>query len=329
MQSMSTKQIFESFDKLRVLVIGDVMLDSYIWGAVERISPEAPVPVVSVRKRDYRLGGAANVALNIQSLGAKPILCALVGEDDAGKKLLECMNKASITTEGFVFSKRRPTTEKTRIIASHQHVVRVDEEWDQVADEQEESALLSKVNALLPQCDVVIFEDYDKGVITPGLIEKTVALANQKGIPTVVDPKKRNFLQYKNVTLFKPNLKELREGLKIEVEAQHQAQVTKAVSALKEKLGIAGVMLTLSEYGVYIDYQNEKIKLPAHAREIADVSGAGDTVVSIAALCAALKLDPKVIAALSNLGGGLVCQYVGVVPIDKAELLDEALKVDL
>jgi rfaE bifunctional protein kinase chain/domain len=326
---MTISQLFESFNKLNVLIIGDVMLDSYVWGAVERISPEAPVPVVSVKKRDYRLGGAANVALNIQSLGAKPILCALIGEDDAGKKLMECLKKSAITDEGIIVSKSRPTTEKTRIIASHQHVVRVDEESDRVLETAEESELIKRITALLSQCDVVIFEDYDKGVINASIIEKTVALANQKGIPTIVDPKKRNFLHYKGVSLFKPNLKELREGLKVEVEGNNQNQVTQAVELLKEKLNIHGVMVTLSEHGVYIDYEKIRIKLPAHMREIADVSGAGDTVVSIAALCAALKLDPKVIASLSNLGGGLVCQYVGVVPIDKAELLKEALKIEI
>jgi D-glycero-beta-D-manno-heptose-7-phosphate kinase len=323
---MRIEEIFNSFNKLKVLIIGDVMLDSYIWGAVERISPEAPVPVVSVRKRDYRLGGAANVALNIQSLGAKPILCALVGKDEAGKKLIECMRGLSITEEGIVFSDSRPTTEKIRVIASHQHVVRVDEESDRLADGDEERKLLEKITALIAEADVVIFEDYDKGVITSSLIEKTVALASTKGIPTVVDPKKRNFLNYKNVSLFKPNLKELREGLKIDIEAADQSQVTNAVEMLKGKLGVNGVMVTLSEQGVYIDFQNQKIKLPAHKRKIADVSGAGDTVVSIAALCAALKLDPKQIASLANLGGGLVCQYVGVVPVDKKELQEEAIR---
>src|SRR6478609_677832 len=230
---MTTPQLFESFNKLNVLIIGDVMLDSYIWGTVERISPEAPVPVVSVRKKDHRLGGAANVALNIQALGAKPILCALVGEDDAGRKLLECMKNLSITNEGIVFSKTRPTTEKTRIIARDQHVVRVDEESDHEVNAQEESELLKKISALIQQCDVVIFEDYDKGVINASIIEKTVALANQKGIPTIVDPKKRNFLHYKGVSLFKPNLKELREGLKVDVEGSNQTQVTHAVDLLK------------------------------------------------------------------------------------------------
>jgi rfaE bifunctional protein kinase chain/domain len=321
------KKIFDSFNELNVLIIGDVMLDSYIWGAVERISPEAPVPIVNVKKKDFRLGGAANVALNVASLGAKPILVALIGDDDDGKKLIQRLEEGRISKEGIVVSSHRPTTVKTRIIASHQHVVRVDEESDKVVNAREESDLLMRIEKLLPSCHVVIFEDYDKGVLNASIIERTVALAQKNNIPTVVDPKKRNFLFYKGVTLFKPNLKELREGLKIDVEAGNQAMVEKAVDQLKEKLNAAGVMLTLSEHGVYIDFQNQKIKLPAHAREIADVSGAGDTVVSIAAMAVALKLSPQEIASLSNLGGGLVCQYVGVVPISKEELLNEALEL--
>ncbi len=322
---MNIQKIFEDFNSLNVLIIGDVMLDSYIWGAVERISPEAPVPIVTVKKKDFRLGGAANVALNVASLGAKPILCALIGDDEEGKKLIQRLDEGKISKDGIVVSSHRPTTVKTRIIASSQHVVRVDEESDKVVNAQEEHDLLLRIEKLLPSCHVVIFEDYDKGVLNTSIIEKTVALANRNNIPTVVDPKKRNFLSYKGVTLFKPNLKELREGLKVEVEAANQSSVESAVSQLKEKLSVSGVMLTLSEHGVYIDFQNEKIKLPAYAREIADVSGAGDTVVSIAALAVSLGLSPQEIAFLSNLAGGLVCQHVGVVPIDKEELLKEAL----
>ena len=322
---MNIQKVFDDFNSLNVLIIGDVMLDSYIWGAVERISPEAPVPIVTVKKKDFRLGGAANVALNVASLGANPILCALIGDDDDGKKLIQRLEDRKISREGIVISTHRPTTVKTRIIASHQHVVRVDEESDRVVNAKEEKALLERIEKLLPTCKVVIFEDYDKGVLNTTIIDKAVALAQKNNIPTVVDPKKRNFLAYKGVTLFKPNLKELREGLKIDVEASSHSSIELAVKQLKEKLNAAGVMLTLSEHGVYIDYQNVKIKIPAHAREIADVSGAGDTVISIVALAVALNLSPKEIASLSNLGGGLVCQYVGVVPINKEELLSEAL----
>ncbi|HCM77354.1 MAG TPA: D-glycero-beta-D-manno-heptose-7-phosphate kinase [Cytophagales bacterium] len=328
MKYQSLEKVFEAFNGLTVLVIGDVMLDSYIWGSVDRISPEAPVPIVRVRKRDYRLGGAANVALNVQGLGAKPILCALIGDDDAGMKLLGCLDQQRMSKEGIVVSRNRPTTIKTRLIASHQHVVRVDEESDQELLKDEEAQLLKQIEELMAQCDAIIFEDYDKGVINASLIEKTVALARKKNIPTIVDPKKRNFLDYKEVTLFKPNLKELREGLKLDVDASDSKQVEKAVDKLKSLLN-AGVMVTLSEHGVYIDYLSQKKRFEAHKREIADVSGAGDTVVSIAGLCVALGLPPGFIAALSNLGGGLVCEHTGVVPINKKELLKESIEMRL
>jgi rfaE bifunctional protein kinase chain/domain len=325
----SLQQIFKSFNDLSVLIIGDVMLDSYIWGAVERISPEAPVPIVTVKKKDFRLGGAGNVALNVQALGAKPILCALIGNDDDGKRLLQCLTDKGITQEGIVISRDRPTTVKTRVIASHQHVVRVDEESDAVVNADEEKEILERLEKVLPQCQVVIFEDYDKGVLNPRIIETVVQLARRNNIPTVVDPKKRNFLAYKNVTLFKPNLKELREGMKLDVDGGNQKQVAHAVELLKEKLSARGVMVTLSEHGIYIDQQDQKIKLPAHVREISDVSGAGDTVVSVASLCMALNLPAKLMASLSNLGGGLVCQHTGVVPIDKDELFAEARKLGI
>ena len=320
----SWPDVFERFKKQRVLIIGDVMLDGYIWGSVERISPEAPVPIVQVTRRENRLGGAANVALNVLALGAQPILCALTGSDDNGQQLRSLLEGKKLSTEGIVASASRPTTVKARVIASDQHVVRIDQESDQVATQEEERQLLARIEKLIGGCDVVIFEDYDKGVITPAVIAKTVEWARAKGIPTVVDPKKRNFLHYKGVTLFKPNVKELREGLKIELDPRDLASVKDAVGQLKSKLAVDGVMLTMSEHGVFIQRDGKEARVPAHKREIADVSGAGDTVVSIAALCVALKLSAEDTAFLSNLGGGLVCQHVGVVPIDREELLQEA-----
>ncbi|MBS1487926.1 MAG: D-glycero-beta-D-manno-heptose-7-phosphate kinase [Bacteroidetes bacterium] len=324
---MSIEKLFDSFSSQRVLIIGDVMLDSHIWGSADRISPEAPVPVVQVKKKDFRLGGAGNVAVNIAALGAEAVLCAFVGDDDSGQRIHQLMEELGMTRDGIVVSTHRPSTVKTRVIASHQQVVRIDEESDLEAHPEEEKQLWQRIEKLLPTCQVVIFEDYDKGVLNDHIIAKTVALASQLKIPTVVDPKKRNFLSYKEVTLFKPNLKELREGLKIEVAAANLDQVKAASKLLRQKLNAQGVMVTLSEHGVFIDYQGSQVKLPAHAREIADVSGAGDTVVSVASLCTALQCNAKLIAELSNLAGGLVCQHVGVVPINKEELRQEALKL--
>lgn len=325
----SWPEIFSKFKDLNVLIIGDVMVDAYIWGTVNRISPEAPVPVVSVVKRDFRLGGAANVALNILSLGAKPILCALAGKDSQGERLVTLLREKGMSEEGIVMTPERPTTVKARVIAAHQHVVRIDDESDEEASPDEEEALIARIRKLLPASHVVIFEDYDKGTLTQRVIEETMTLAKENNIPTVVDPKKRNFLHYKNVTLFKPNLKELREGLGLDIDAANKRSIDEAVQKVKQRMGVEGVMLTLSERGVYIDFKNQRLAIPAHKREIADVSGAGDTVVSVAALCVALQLDPERIASLSNLGGGLVCQHVGVVPINKEQLLTEAIELEL
>lgn len=326
MEYKTIKEIFDAFDRQKVLIIGDVMIDAYIWGAVERISPEAPVPVVRATKRDYRLGGAANVALNVQALGAQPILCAVVGNDEAGTNLINRLQEKNMPTDGIVTSKSRPTTVKTRVLSGHQHVVRVDEETDKELNTDEQAALIAKIDPLLQDIDVVVFEDYDKGVVTEDLIKHVVSAAQLKGIPTVVDPKKRNFLSYKGVTLFKPNLKELKEGLKLDFEKQDQGAIEMAVEQLIKEIDCEGALITLSERGVFINYQNETYLIPAHMREISDVSGAGDTVISLVSIAIALKLSPFLIAALSNLGGGLVCEHVGVVPIDKSELFKEAEK---
>ncbi|MTI23182.1 D-glycero-beta-D-manno-heptose-7-phosphate kinase [Fulvivirga sp. RKSG066] len=322
----SIDQIFNDFNNLKVLIIGDVMVDAYIWGAIDRISPEAPVPVVRATKRDYRLGGAANVALNIDALGAKPILCAIIGEDDTADKLKGRLVERGMATEGLVSSAGRPTTVKTRIISGHQHVVRVDEEVDKEISGADEKQLMARIDELLPKVDVVVFEDYDKGVITKKIIKHTVELGQKHNIPTVVDPKKRHFLSYKGVTVFKPNLKELKEGLKLDFDKQDQPAIEKAVDTLIDKIECDGALITLSERGVYVKYNGEAHLIPAHMREISDVSGAGDTVISLVALAVALKLSPYMVAALSNLGGGLVCEHVGVVPIDKEELKKEAEK---
>jgi rfaE bifunctional protein kinase chain/domain len=321
---MTSIDIINGFSKKRVLIIGDLMLDRYIWGTIDRTSPEAPVPVVTVRKHDARPGGAGNVTLNISSLGATPILCALIGNDKAGDTLKESFQRQSISTEGLIVSSTRPTTEKTRVIAQDHHIVRIDEEMDGLPSPEEEKQILDRIEKLLPSADVIIFQDYDKGVLSENIITKTVALARAKGIPTVVDPKKRNIQHYKGVTLFKPNLKELRDGLKEKVDPTSDKQVSDAVSKLKTTLSAFGVMTTLSEHGVYIDYDGQQARLPAHVRQITDVSGAGDTVVAVAALCVAMKLNAMQVAAYSNLAGGLVCQHVGVVPIDREEFLREA-----
>lgn len=312
-----------------VLVVGDVMLDAYLWGRVDRISPEAPVPVVHVQERSARLGGAANVALNLHALGSSPIVVSMVGDDGAADSLSTCFREASLATEGLMRSSARPTTVKTRVISGHQHVVRVDEESTNELDAEEEKKLLALITRTINERkpEVVILEDYDKGVLTPATIAGTIAAAQQAGIPVAVDPKLRNFLRYRGVSLFKPNVKELREGLKVEVNGADIASIRQAVARLEQALGNTATMVTLSEHGVYVHDQAGEHHLPALPRKIVDVSGAGDTVIAVAALALSYGLPIDRIAALANLAGGLVCEEVGVVPIDPDRFRREAAAI--
>lgn len=320
----SIEEVFEAFKKLKVLIIGDVMIDAYIYGSAERISPEAPVPIVRVKRKEKRLGGAANVALNIQALGAEPILCSVIGDDDDGKNFIKLLQNQRISSRGIIQSANRITTIKHRVLAGSQQMLRIDEESDNSLSRIEEKTLIDHITNLLEEVDLVIFEDYDKGTLNKRIIAETINLAKEKGKPTIVDPKKKNFKHYSNATLFKPNLKELNEGLKIEVDPSSHESLDKIIEPFMKKFGHRNVMITLSEKGIYINGESKSHIIPAHLRKIADVSGAGDTVVSIAGLCLALGLSGGLIAELSNLGGGLVCEYLGVVPIDKEQLIKES-----
>jgi rfaE bifunctional protein kinase chain/domain len=324
------REIFKSFNNLNVLVIGDVMVDSYLWGSVNRISPEAPVPIVTVKKKERRLGGAANVALNLQALGATPILCSVIGVDYEGQAFLDLLKQQKLSQKGILKSRERVTTVKTRVIGNNHQIVRVDEEWEEdiIASEMDQLQQLISFILQHDKIDVIIFEDYNKGLITNKIIQKTVELAKKRGIPVAVDPKKKNFLNYKGVTLFKPNLKELKEGLKVDLNVDNENEMQRILSSFRNRQKIATILLTLSEKGICTNSRTVKEILPAHYRNIADVSGAGDTVISVAALCLALEADPILTAALANLAGGLVCEKVGVVPLNKEQLLKEALNLD-
>lgn len=329
---MNKKQLnkaFDTFNKLNVLIIGDVMVDSYVWGKVTRVSPEAPVPIVAVHKKENRLGGAANVALNVQALGATPILCSVIGVDKDGEIFLNLMKDQKLSQKGILKSRDRITTNKTRVIGNNHQLLRVDEEKENDVTKSETQQLLRIILYLLKteKVDVVIFEDYDKGLITQSLISKVVAEAKRKKIPVVVDPKKKNFANYKNVTLFKPNLKEMKEGIKWDFDSFNKKQLQQAVTTFREKQNIDIALITLSEQGLYVDDGNEKKLIPAMLRNIADVSGAGDTVISVAALCLAAGLDPISIATITNLAGGQVCEKVGVVPVKRKQLYKEALEL--
>ncbi len=329
MEKINLTNLFRQFNDLNVLIIGDVMIDAYYWGKVDRISPEAPVPIVAVEKSEKRLGGAANVALNIQAMGANAILCAPVGDDNGGREFTSLLDQNKLTDEGILSIANRTTTEKTRIIGNNFQMLRVDNETTAVISNEETHRFIGRINEIIAakKIDVIIFEDYDKGAISEELIHQIVEIAQEKGIPTTVDPKKRNFTSYKNVTLFKPNLKELKEGLKIDFDKRDKQALEQAIDQLEGILQNEHTLITLSELGVYIKEKHERHHIPAHHRSITDVSGAGDTVISVASLCLALNTPPSVTAELSNLAGGLVCEKVGVVSIQKDQLLKEAIEI--
>ena len=322
---MNYKDLFDKFNGLRILVIGDVMLDAYVMGKVNRISPEAPVPIVSLENEDARIGGAGNVALNLLALGAKPIICGVIGEDSSGDKLLNLFEKNGISTDGLVKSIARKTTVKTRVISNKQQLLRIDSESTFPLLESEEIKLNNTIQNIINQgVDGIIFEDYNKGVLTDSVIQNTIKIAKEKDIPTAVDPKKENFLSYKGVSLFKPNLKELKEGLNLNFDFNSNKELfEKGIEVLEEKLQNEISFVTLSENGVFIKNQTEKYYVPAHMRSISDVSGAGDTVIAVATLCLISGASTKQIAEISNLAGGLVCEKSGVVSISKNDLLKE------
>jgi rfaE bifunctional protein kinase chain/domain len=317
--------IIDSFSQHKILIIGDVMIDSYLWGKVERISPEAPVPVVTWTSQENRLGGAANVALNIQSLGATPILCSVIGADDRAKTFYELLSKQGMVNKGVIEDNERITSMKTRIISSDQQLLRVDRENDKPLSAFIEKQFILHIKKVITENNIsaIIFEDYDKGSITPNVISNVVKLSEDAKIPVLVDPKKRNFLSYNNTTLFKPNFKELTEGLKVDANKNNPESLFQAAQILHKEKNIKNIMITLSEAGVFISTGKEYKLIPAHIRNIADVSGAGDTVISVAALCMASGIDPFTTAAISNTAGGLVCEKVGVIPIEKEQLKRE------
>ncbi|MDP2723248.1 MAG: bifunctional ADP-heptose synthase [Bacteroidales bacterium] len=331
--SENIDQLFENFSHLNVLVIGDVMVDAYIWGQVDRICPEAPVPIVMVKERENRLGGAANVGLNLKALGANPILCSVIGADQKGNEFKQLVQDAGMSLDGLISDAGRITTTKFRIIGNQHQMLRVDEETTEPLNQHQFDLLNDRILSLFQENEihVVVFQDYDKGVISPRLINSVVTEAHNRKIPVAVDPKKRNFLDYKKVTLFKPNLKEVKEGLGVNFDPRNNEQLEMVIAQLQDKLQAKMVLNTLSELGVFISWETKGVYesrlIRAHRRNITDVSGAGDTVISVAALCLALDAEPGLMAAIANLAGGLVCEEVGVVPVNKDKLREEVAKM--
>lgn len=319
--------IRQDFKDKQVVIVGDVMCDAYWWGSVNRISPEAPVQVVDIDQTEYRLGGAANVALNIKHLGAEPLLCSVIGDGNDSHIFQELLSKEGIASDYVIKDENRPTTVKTRVMGEQHQLLRMDSETKAPLNEQSNQQLLSAVEAAIEQADAVLFIDYDKGILGNNNIPEIISKANEKGIPTAVDPKQRNFFSYNEASLFKPNLLELESNLGTQFPYPvPKNQLDKAVQQLKDQLQNAIAFITLSEQGVYItDYEHSHL-LPAHLRTIHDVSGAGDTVMSVATLALASRCSIPVIAEMANLAGGLVCEKVGVVPIEQEAFFEECAR---
>lgn len=318
---MNLKKFVQKITELRILVVGDVMIDEYFWGGMDRISPEAPVPVVTLHKKEQRPGGAANVALNLLSLGVTTDLASVIGKDLNGKLLKQLLTKHGISNTLFIEDGQRQTTCKTRVLARNQQVLRIDDEVTRALTVSLQKQFIKKVCDYIDshKPNAIIFEDYDKGLLNESIITAIIDKAKSNNIITGVDPKKNNFMFYKKVTLFKPNARELNEALHIQVKPE-LSSLEDASLKLRQTIGCKNILITLSEHGMYYSGAQKGI-LHAHKRNIADVSGAGDTVICLAVLALALNYSIADAAAIANLAGGLVCEHAGVVPVTPQMLL--------
>lgn len=325
MNAQQFESLFRQFQTTTIGVIGDVMLDTYWWGHVDRISPEAPVPVVALDKKEHRIGGAGNVALNLAALGARTSLLSVIGADPEGADLVQLLQQNHIDTRHLIQTNERPTTTKTRIISRNQHMLRLDAEITADLKQQQEDLLVQATADFIKheKPAALIFEDYNKGVLTEKVIQNIISLCQAHGVMTAVDPKRKSFFSYQGVDIFKPNLKEIREALNILNPEVDLDSLKSMHTALKDRLGHHISLITLSEKGVFCQDKANAFILPSHVRNIADVSGAGDTVIAVASLVYAATRDCHLMASMANIAGGLVCEQVGTAAIDKSRLLAE------
>jgi rfaE bifunctional protein kinase chain/domain len=322
-------RLFSAFRGLRVGIVGDVMLDTYWWGNVERISPEAPVPVVVLEQKELRMGGAGNVALNTASLGASTVLFSVIGNDEDGKTLTNLLGKNRIDSSRIVVSNDRITTNKTRVISRNQHMLRMDAEMTRDINLKEQEQLIEKFSDYVEneKPSVIILEDYNKGVLTPAGIAQIMSICKQHNIVTTVDPKRKNFFDFKGATIFKPNLKEVKDALNVMLDDVNETFLKDIHQQLQKRLQHSISLITLSEKGVF--YKEDKVDriIPTHVRNIADVSGAGDTVIAVASMVYTTTKDMDFAASMANIAGGLVCEEVGTVAIDGEKLYKECCKL--
>ena len=301
------------------------MLDTYLFGKVERISPEAPVPIVAVQSKQQRIGGAGNVALNTVALGAKTCIISVIGNDDDGKQLDALYRNHDINTDYLITSPHRITTNKIRILGHNQQMMRLDSETTKDINPEEEALLLIQLKHCIAtdKPDILVFEDYNKGVLTARIIKEAIALCKENNILTTVDPKHKNFFAFTGVDLFKPNLKEVKEGLNLAIDEVNASTLSDIHTKLAAKLQHHISLITLSEKGIFYKSYTESAIIPTHIRSIADVSGAGDTVIAVASLVYATTKNIHLSADMANIAGGLVCEEVGTVAINKSKLLRE------
>ena len=328
---MNTNTLFKNLAKQKVFVIGDVMLDNYWFGYSDRMSPEAPVPIVTLEKKESRLGGALNVVANCQALGAETYILSVIGKDEDGKTLLDICKRENIKTNFILSDPNRITTTKARVISDNKHMLRIDHELTKKLARETEHKFIDKcLKAIqIEKPDVIILQDYNKGVLTPTVIKNIIRHAKEVGCIITVDPKLKNFFAYKGVDIFKPNLKEVKEGLGLSKISTTKKGLQQIHKDLQEKLKHKISFITLSEKGVYVQEVNSGLLIPVHKRNIVDVSGAGDTVIAVASLVYSATKDKELMAEMANLAGGLVCEHVGVVSINAKELKKAAKLLEI
>lgn len=319
------KELFQRVEGKKIAVVGDLMVDRYYWGNVSRVSPEAPVPIVDVTSESVRLGGAANVARNIQTLGGQPLLVGLIGNDHPGTQLLEIVKEQGMDAAGIVVDPSRPTTIKTRVIAHGQHVVRVDNESKADCPEHLEHLLIDAVKYNIHSIDGIIIEDYNKGAVTSRIIREVIAVAVKYGKIVTVDPKFNNFFEFRNVTVFKPNKREVEEVIGGRLRTLED--VVQAGRRLLGELAAGNVLLTRGEEGMSLFQSNGEVShIHTAAEHVQDVSGAGDTVISTLTIALAGGATIHEASVLANCAAGVVVASVGIAPVHSSELIAAALR---
>ena len=323
---MDIEQLLASFEDKTVLVVGDVMIDSYIFGS----KPVADgVPVINTKRKEKRLGGAANVALNIQALSATPILCSVVGDDHEGQILERLLEVQGMPNKGIIRSQNRRTTTKLRVLGGSNQIVRVDSEDVHPLIDLDRKALLSHISNLSKECDLIIFEDYDKGTIHSEIISETIAIAAEKGIPVAVDPRQKNFFAYTGATLFKPGIEELEKHFDIRLSTKSETELGELMVGLDQKIGAKSYLISLDDGDIFFHSNSISKVFPTHHTGVADMSGVGNAIISVAGLSLTLGLKEEAVAELSNIAAGIVAKFSGVVPISRDQFSKEVAENQL